>query len=455
MEAEKIGIPSVTVTATSFLPLFHNLAESEGMPGLRAAEYPGTLGVESVATMKEHFKQKTFDLIVEALTKPLEKVEAEARAQKPRDIVFTGTLEEVNHLFHMNRWTDGLAIIPPTIERVEEFLKYCDAPPNEEISILPAARLRATPWNIAVNGVMAGCRPEHMPILIAGVEAMGDPTFNLEQIGTTGGVNLFFVVNGPIVKQLGLEYGQGLISRGANPVIGRALGLVRNNIAGFRPGEQYAGTFGYILPYVLAEDEDKIHEMGWDPYHVEHGYERNMSTVTAGGSNSWGNQTFPSGTDAEGLLKILARNIIEHHALGVLPKWGLMGMQSVIMTPNVAKIIARAYSKQDVKRYLQEHAKITVGEHELGIRYGDASGGGMTIAQQVERGELPKEWLKLGPLDDAGPLLSSPDLIHIFVCGDRTRNKGQAGYSWYNTAQTKAIRLPGNWDKRMAELGKR
>jgi len=62
--------------------------------------------------MREHFKQKTFDLIVEALTKPLEKVEAEALVQKPRDIVFTGTLEEVNSLFHMNRWTDGLAIIP-------------------------------------------------------------------------------------------------------------------------------------------------------------------------------------------------------------------------------------------------------------------------------------------------------------------------------------------------------
>ena len=180
-----------------------------------------------------------------------------------------------------------------------------------------------------------------------------------------------------------------------------------------------------------------------------------MSTVTAGGTNSWGNQTFPTGTDPEGLLKILARNIVEHHALGVLPKWGPMGMQSVMITPNVAKIIARSYSKQDAKKYLQEHARVTVGEYELGIRYGDAGGGGMTIGQQVERGELPREWLKLGPLDDGGPLLSTPDLIHIFVCGDRTRNKGQAGYSWYNTARTKVIKLPANWEKRMAELGKR
>lgn len=455
MEAEKIGIPSVTVTATSFLPLFHNLAESEGMPGLRAAEYPGTLGVESAATMREHFKQRTFNFIIEALTKPLEEMEADAQAQSPRDIIFKGTLEDVNKLFDTNRWTDGLAIAPPTIERVEEFLKYCDAPPHQEISILPAARLRATPWNIAVNGVMAGCRPEHMPVLIAGVEAMGDPVFNLEQIGTTGGVNLFFVINGPIIKQLGVEHGQGLISRGPNPVIGRALGLVRNNIAGFRPGEQYAGTFGYILPFVLAEDEDKVYEMGWVPYHVEHGYDRDMSTVTVGGTNSWGNQTFPSGTDPRGLLDILARNIVEHHALGVLPKWGPMGMQSVIMTPNVAEIIAHAYSKQDAKRYLQEHARVTVGEYELGIRYGDAGGGGMTIGQQVKRGELSEDWLKRGPLEDAGPLLSSPDLIHLFVCGDRTRNKGQAGYSWYNTATTKAIRFPASWDNRMGRPEKR
>ena len=396
MEAEKIGIPSVTVAATGFLDLFHNLAESEGMAGMRAAEYPGTLGVESVAAMREKLKTKTLDLIIDALTKPLEKREAGAKTAKPGDIVFTGTLEGVNDFFHKNRWTDGLAIIPPTIERVEEFLKYIDASPHEQIAVLPAARLRATPWNVAVNGVMAGCRPEQMPILVAAVEAMGDPAFNLEQIGTTGGVNLFFVVNGPIVQQAGLEHGQALISRGTNPVIGRALGLVRNNIAGFRPGEQYPGTFGYILPYVLAEDEDEIYKMGWDPYHVEHGFDRNMSAVTAGGTNSWGNQTFPTGTDPEGLLKILARNIVEHHALGVLPKWGPMGMQSVMITPNVAKIIARSYSKQDAKKYLQEHARVTVGEYELGIRYGDAGGGGMTIGQQVERGSSPESGLSLG-----------------------------------------------------------
>ena len=106
-----------------------------------------------------------------------------------------------------------MAIIPPTVERVEEFLKYTDYAPHEEIAVLPLANLRATPWNIAVNAVMAGARPEYMPIIIAAVQAIGDPAFRLAVTGgSTHSFSTFYWVNGPLARQLGIDYGQGLIA---------------------------------------------------------------------------------------------------------------------------------------------------------------------------------------------------------------------------------------------------
>ena len=89
-----------------------------------------------------------------------------------KDIVCKGTFDEVNDHFYNQGWTDGLPIIPPTAEKVEEMLAWTDLAPDAEIGALPQANLMATPWNIAVNGVMAGCRPEYLPVLIAAVEAM-------------------------------------------------------------------------------------------------------------------------------------------------------------------------------------------------------------------------------------------------------------------------------------------
>ena len=111
VETERIGIPSVTVAATSFLPLVCSLSISDGMPGLRVAEYPGTWSVESKDRIKDFYRTMTFDHVVNALTKPLNREEVNAKLMMPKDIVATGSFEEINTYFHRNRWTDGLAII--------------------------------------------------------------------------------------------------------------------------------------------------------------------------------------------------------------------------------------------------------------------------------------------------------------------------------------------------------
>ena len=148
-----------------------------------------------------------------------------------------------------------MPIVPPTIEKVEAFLKHTSRAPDEGIAVLPQANLQAVPRNIAANAVMAGCRPDTMPLLIAAVEAIADNTYNLNNIGTTWGVLPFLLVNGPARRTLGIENGGQLISKGANPAIGRALGLIIRNIAGYKFGSNYMGTFGYPMNFVIAENE--------------------------------------------------------------------------------------------------------------------------------------------------------------------------------------------------------
>src|SRR5262249_16216911 len=139
----------------------------------------------------------------------------------PRDIVFKGTYEEVQDFFDERMWADGLPVAPPTIKRVEEFLKFTDRAPEEVLGIVQPDFREATIWNVAVNGVMAGCRPEYMPVLIAVTEAMIDPKFFVEDAGSTPGWEPLIILNGPIIKELDFNYGGGVmrIGRRANTSI--------------------------------------------------------------------------------------------------------------------------------------------------------------------------------------------------------------------------------------------
>lgn len=450
IEAEKLGIPSVTVAATSFLSLVQLLGTEEGVPGQPFAEYTGTLSVESERVIRENLKKVTFSEIIQALTKPMAKPGKHADpAGLQEKVLLKGSFQDISESFYENGLTDGLAIIPPTRARVEEFLRYTDLSPDETIAVLPAANLRATPLVIAANAVMAGCRPEHLPVLIAAVEAIADPIYNLEQIGTTGGLNQFLLINGPIVQQLGITHDIGLASRGPNPAIGRAFGLILRNVAGFRPGEQYMGTFGYFLPFVLAENED---DSPWEPFHVQHGYGRNVSTVTAGGTFNWGGQTFPSGTDPEGLLKIICSEIVRNVIIMATCQFGHVQMMTVLITPSVAKAIAGGgYSKQDVLKYFFENSRVTARELSFEVKYGWGTGAGVTLSQVVEEGwGMPKEWANLRP-EDTVPVMAYPETIQVVVCGDLTRNKAMTLHGVYNRPSTKEIRLPTNWDGSMCK----
>ncbi|MBI2906697.1 MAG: hypothetical protein HYX92_03455 [Chloroflexi bacterium] len=425
------------------------------MPDLAIAEYPGAIQLDTDAQIKEKVDKVVLDRIIEGLTKPTGSAGAMSAVNKLEEIVFAGTFEEINSFFLQKGWTDRLPIVPPTPEKVEQFLKHTDLSPDEGVATLPQANLLATPRNIAVNAVMAGCSPEHMPLLIAAVEAIGDSDFALMNLGSTGCKTPWLLVNGPIVKRLGIEYGVATRSRGPNPVIGRALGLIVNNIAGFVPGETAMGCWGYYLPFVFAEDEDACDDIGWEPYHVEHGFSRNTSTVTARTTIGWGGHGRPtsegspggSGT-AESLLQ-LAR---VHHQRQVTPehsvRFGPRNNVAVLMTPPYAKALANAgYSKRDVVQWLWQNARVTVREENAILQ--NFTGVGLSVHDFVEEGMLPK-WFDVAP-DDTIPLLASPDMLDVVVCGDKHRDKMMTLFCNYNRAVTREVKLPVGWDSLLRE----
>ena len=329
----------------------------------------------------------------------------------------------MNRHFRSQDWSDGLPIVPPTIPRIERFLAHTRRAPDETIAVLPSANLGATPWNIAANAVMAGCEPQTMPLLVAAVEALGDERCSLANIGSSSGIVPWMLVGGPIAKALGIEGGPQLISRGANPALGRALGLIVRNIAGFRPGASYMGTFGYPLAFALAESE----ESPWPPFHVDHGYARDASTVTIGVTNNWGASPAPYETADQSAaltaLQLIAKEITKKTRLFNFPAIGPEAekvMVTVLMSPPVARALAGAgYSKADVKAWLYEHATMPLGEFDWVLRYTATMR--TTARERAEAGVYPKEFT--GEPSDAVRVLSSPDVVHIIVCGDPHRNR--------------------------------
>ena len=418
-----------------------------GVDDLHIAEYPGPLGIHEAPEIEKNIADVLVDRIVTGLTSRAG--ESARKSSAPRDpsaIVFTGTAEEVDRYFVEQEWSDGLPVVAPTLDRVERFLRFTDRKRDEEIAILPSANLRATPWNIAVNGVMAGCRPEHMPVLIAAVEALADPECRLASIGSSSGIFPYVLVNGPLGQALGFEHGAQLVSRGANPALGRAVGLIVKNIAGFRPGASYMGTFGYALGFALAESEA---QSPWEPFHASRGFTRGQSCVTIGVTNNWGPS--PAAYSAEGqsgaqsALELIAKEIKSSTRLFNFPARGADAervMLTILMSPSIAQSLAAAgYSKESIKQHLYENTRMSLREFDWVLKYTTISG--QSAKERAEEGVFPPEFA--GSPDDSVRVLSSPGILHIIVCGDPHRNRVMVLEGGHTYPVTKEIMLPANW----------
>ena len=189
---------------------------------------------------------------------------------------------EAAEFYFRQGWTDGLPVVPPTAEGVRGFIDYAGRSPSEILGAEPTKGRVITVEKTAINAVMVGCVPEYFPVVVAAVEAMCEPRFNLHAVSvSTMSAAVLTVVNGPIRGELGLNSGVGAFGPGnrANATIGRAIRLVISNVTGAVPGELDKGTLGHGGKYswCVAEAEE---ESPWAPLHVERGLNPDESAVT-------------------------------------------------------------------------------------------------------------------------------------------------------------------------------
>jgi hypothetical protein len=312
---------------------------------------------------------------------------------------FPGAHEEIDALYQERGWTDGLPIIPPTDAAVGEFLRWTDRHPREVVGILPPRQGEATVERIAANAVMAGCLPEYFPVILAGLEALADPLFNLDSIqATTHPVATLLVVNGPIGREIGLNAGYNAFGQGfrANVTIGRAVRLVLMNVGGGLPGTGDRSTQGNPakIAYCVAENEG---ENPWEPLHVEAGFPADVSVVTAFGCEGPHNIQDHYSSTGLGVLLTVAGAMGQAGSNNLLGR----GWPLLCLGPEHAATIARdGYSKKQVKEFLFEHARFPLARLGEDFR-----------RQQIEQLHAPDR------PDTMLPIVKEPDDISVIVVG--------------------------------------
>ncbi len=291
-----------------------------------------------------------------------------ATATGPAAKVFRlkGDYSAINRHYQGQGWTDGLPIVPPTQADVREFLRFTDREPREVVAVLPPRQGEATVERIAINAVMAGCRPEYLPVLLAAVESLADPAFNLDSIqATTHPVPPRVLVNGPIAREVGINGGYNAFGQGfrANLTIGRAIRLLLMNVGGGLPGTGDRATQGTPakIAYCVAENEEAS---PWEPLHVEHGFDRDTSVVTTIACEGPHNIQDHYSYTGLGILKVVAGAMGQAGSNNILAG----GHPLLCLGPEHAATIARdGYSKRQVKEFLVEHARFPLAR--LGDEY--------------------------------------------------------------------------------------
>ncbi len=427
VEAERAGVPSVSVLATAFKGQAAAVARGLGVEALPHVEYPGVIATDS----PEAFRGKVLALaddLTEAFSKPLG-LAGEESEPAPRDIVFHGPLDAVQERFDSLLWTDGLPIVPPTVDRVEEFLRRTPRDADEPLGTLPPDNRLATVWSVAVNGVMAGCRPEYMPVLVAAVKAIADPEFRLEDAGSTPGWEPLVIVGGPVIERLGFASGAGVLRVGnrANSSVGRFVRLYMRNVAGLRtpPGSGDKAAFGATFNMAIAENEPAAREIGWPTFAMDRGFAPNESVVTVQSVVSISPPIYTIGDRAEDLLGMLAdvfgmENEYWSFNAAIFGRWCPL----LAMSPATASVIARdGMSKDDVRAFLYERSKIPARRLQEYARR--ASTYDFDLPALAASGSAPPAYVESADPDRLVPVFSKPEWIGLMLAGDPEKNQSR------------------------------
>lgn len=315
-------------------------------------------------------------------------------------------------------FSDGLPVIPPTAERVVRMLAGTNRDPQDVVAVMPPNMGEVTVEKIAINCVLAGCKPEYIPVVIAAVEAIATDDYNIHGVmATTMGASPVLVVNGPIRKKIGMNMGIGALGQGnrANATIGRAVRLVVRNVGGAIPGGTERSTFGNPMKFTMcfAEWEERSN---WDPLHVERGFEAEDSVVTAftmcSGPVLTIDESSLGGDLLAGTIAQCAQTILAPKAYGVTDCL-------IVVSPEHVDTFARdEYQKSQIRQRIQSITQKTYRE----LIVDDISGLGLKpeVAAQMDEETLNTVVNKFG----------SDSNIHIVVAGSEAGKFSGCFHGW-------------------------
>lgn len=343
--------------------------------------------------------------------------------------------DRLQELFLRRGWSDGLPVVPPTAARVKQALAFTDRAPTEVVGEVEPLKGLASVEKIAANAVMAGCRPEYLPVVLAAVECLLDPAFNLRGVQTTDeNVTPMLIVNGPVARELEINGGFGALGPGwqANAAIGRAIRLVMHNLGGGWPGAVAFAGLGQPGRYTLCLAENEA-QSPWPPLHVEAGLSAETSAVTMTRAETVINVT--------GFLAEIA-SVMGSAASGFGILWS--GRPTVLIAPAVAADCARrGMSKDDVRRFLWQHGHWRREAWEASW-----------LTERIVANRRWPDWVEeAAKTGDIPPTRSPNDIVLMVAGGDIPIPQNAFCPSWgFPPARiTRAVRLPADWDALRAD----
>ncbi|MGE0769192.1 MAG: hypothetical protein AB7L90_22335 [Hyphomicrobiaceae bacterium] len=344
--------------------------------------------------------------------------------------------DRAQQLYQLRGWTDGLPVTLPTTARVKEALAFTDRRPTDLLGEIEPLKGLATVEKIAANAVMAGCRADYFPVVLAAVEAVLDPAFNLRGVQTTDeNVAPLIIVNGPVGRALDINGSFGALGPGwrANAAIGRALRLVLNNLGGGWPGAVSFAGLGHAGRYTMCIAENEA-QSPWAPLHASAGFDSGSSTVTLLRAETAINVT-------GGLAEIASVMGSAASAFQIL--WS--GIATVLLSPaTAAQLAAEGMTKDDVGKWLWQHGRWPAEQWRRSWLY-----------RTVESPDRWADWVHRSAECGALAPTASPDDVTIVVAGgDIPIAQHVYCPSWgFPPARiTRPIAVPRDWDRLRADL---
>ena len=324
---------------------------------------------------------------------------SELNPERANAFEFTDPDAALEHCYDRG-WTDGLPVALPTEARVKAILEYAGRDPLEIIGVILPVGGIATVEKIAINAAMAGCPPACFPVVLAAIQAILKPEFNLNGVqATTHPCSPLVIVGGPMVRELGFNSRDGVFGGGsrANASVGRAVRLVLWNIGGGKPGEIDKSTFGQPgkYAYCIAEDAENN---PWEPLHITRDRSLGDNAVTVFACEAPHNVADTHHDTPQGLLWVIADCM---STMGnTTTRWG--GQTLVVLSPERARVLGKAgWSREDVQQCLYEQSHRKVREFQTA---------------RLMRRETPK-WVNREDPEALWPIFNEPEDILVMVAG--------------------------------------